>query len=603
MKLVKHRPRLTLRAPSEVSAGESFTLWLEVRAKREVPIEHLDLRFAGVDHATVPGGQNGVRYESSVLARTARILDEGTLLAGTQQHRVVIDLPEDAPPSYAGARAATQYVASARVSIPWWPDRTESWVIHVRRPPTELLAPLGVSYSSDPAGPRGTEPHVECSLADQRVVPGGVIEGSVALLNKAHNRYRAVRLVLVCREHCYDEQGRVLHQETALSFRSALPVESEVEGEAIPFRLKIPPNVPISHRSKLWKTEWLLEVTATVSLVRKLTIAIPLTVVPAGSKRVATERRAPPTVGSERITRMWQAVADELGMQLEGDVLRARDGDADVAIRRDHRGAEGIFLVARVRHPSAGIGLDGGLASGFRRVVGGGVSLGDAQWDRDHYVAGRDPEQIRAYGAVLFPQLRAHRVADWSDDGVVIELRDAGTTRKPLAAFAASALSIARAIPEALEAIPPPACFKRVPGAWASWRELAGVLDGRLDLGPMAVHGHVDGAPCAVITEWGTREAPAVTRFEVRTSQPIEEKHFYSRSGDVVRGDPTRLPRDARALLDALAEGAEGLCIEEGRIVSWLPAPLDSPDRAAPPRLRQMARVATLLRPQTGPFR
>jgi hypothetical protein len=32
---------------------------------------------------------------------------------------------------------------------------------------------------------------------------------------------------------------------------------------------------------------------------------------------------------------------------------------------------------------------------------------------------------------VLFPELRALGVADWSDDGIVIELRDRAATREP----------------------------------------------------------------------------------------------------------------------------------------------------------------------------
>jgi hypothetical protein len=426
--------------------------------------------------------------------------------------------------------------------------------------------------------------------------------GSLALGNVQFNRYRGVSLSLVSREMRRDPRGRARGQVLDLGrYRFDIPIDGIADGEAIPFRLRIPDHVPVSYESKLWSLRWVLEARAHIAWASDVFMRIPVTVVSRGSRTASKAQRfAPPTVGSERVRRIWSAVAGELGMRFDGQALSARLPEATVKVHRDHRGDHGIFLVAELRYPRLHLCLDGGLATGFRRLVGGGVALGDAEWDRRHYVTGRDPGQIRALGTALLSQLAGHQVADWDDEHLVIERRDAGQAPGPLRQLTAAALALARELGQARAAIPPP---QAMASAVPSWLRLAQRLGGPLETARMAVHGRFDGIKAEVATEWNPDGTPVRTIVQLKPDFPIEDKCcLHWSDGQYSSGDPQQLPGQARALLAKAQEDALALRIEQQQLELSVPAPeLDANQLVE--RLHQLEQLTTALRSKVGPYR
>lgn len=601
MRLVKHRPEVTLHAPRFLVPGQSAVLEARVRADRSVPVDYVRIDLSGTERATHGSGKSQTTDRTSVLALAANVMGEGELPRGTHRFPCRFDLPPDLPPSYSGRRVGTEYTATVRVSIPWWPDRVEHFVITVVPSAVAGREAESKVWSSDVHGPRGTGPHLEVGLAGDVVVPGDVLSGTVALSNVAHNRYEKVRLALCLLETKYDSAGRDRGTVRAREWVASVPAERAGEGERIPFNLAVPKVSWPTWRSRLWSLAWSLEVRAEIAWARDLTIEVPIEVLASGSSVHASEEPTTPVVGAERIQRLWSRVAAEVGLSFDGSTMQGRVGDVSIGVRREHRGPDGLHLVGEIRYPSVHLGIDGGLVSGFRRLIGGGVSFGDARWDGEHYIAGRDPVQVRSFGVVLFALLRQHRVSDFDDEHIEIERADTGTGYESLRAFAASLRQLALTVPRARDAIPPPEAME--PHV-ESWQALARELSGQLELSRMAVAGRYRGFGCEVFTDWSTEGEARRTAVVLRSPFPIDaEDRFGWTPRTELDGYASRLPRGAPELLEALGEEALSWAVGEEAVTVSLPAPLPEPAPVVLPRLEVMARLIGLLRREAGPYR
>jgi len=236
VRLIKHRPQVTLHAPRYLVPGESPVLEARVAAERPVPVDYVRVDLSGTERATHGSGKNQTTHRTSVLALAANVLGETELPAGTHRFPCRFDLPADLPPSYDGRRVGTEYTATVRVSIPWWPDRVERYVMTVVPAPVAARETEPRVWSSDVHGPRGKEPHVEVGLARDVVVPGDVLSGTVALSNVAHNRYEAVQLTLCLHETKYDTRGRDRGTVRVREWAAQVPAKRAGEGEGIDAR-------------------------------------------------------------------------------------------------------------------------------------------------------------------------------------------------------------------------------------------------------------------------------------------------------------------------------------------------------------------------------
>lgn len=610
VRLIKARPKIQLILPSYAYPGDGVTAEVVLDARRSVPLRQMSVRLLGEEAVVIPYGNATQRRERILCAFEARLLDNDTVPEGKSRHRVRFQIPPDLPPSYrirtsrwANTGASVSYTVSVALDIPWWPDAEADFVLQVHERPRRVDDPGASLHATRVEGPTGKKPHLEFSLPTRYVLPGDTLRGELALGNVDFNRYKTAVLALVGYESLYRAPGQLATRDEAIRYAIELDVSAMAEGEAVPFGMKLPDHLPASFDSELWRLDWAFEVKVQIAWGNDLVAQVPVTVIPAGSNRVGSQRRAAPRIGGERLAQIWTGVGGELGLAFDAAAadLRGSVGPVEVRIRREHRGGEGLFLLGDLRYPTLGLGIDGGLSGSLRRVLGGGVLIGDDAWDELHYLTGREPAQIEAFAKALRRVLTPLRLTDVEDDMLVVERRDAGQNRAPLLRFGQDVVSLARALPAATRSIPPPALMAAGLSNWQSLAEWLG--NGELRTADMAVLGRLDGAAVSVATSWGASGEPEHTSIEYRGAGIASESDaFVWADGGPVSGSPD-LTKGAKELLKDVLVDAKSLTVATDRIVLW--------DARAPiveieplkTRLEQLAALAAALQGRGGPYR
>lgn len=615
MRLIKARPKIQLILPSYARPGDAVDAEIVLTAKRPVELRRMTCRLVGEEAVVIQQGQYGSRWARTLCAYEARLLEEQTVPEGRSKHQVRFRLPEGLPPSYNLRRgewvsqgASVDYTVSVALDIPWWPDAEADFTLVVQSPPQQVDDEGATLHATSVEGPSGKEPHLEFSLSSRQVMGGDTLRGELALGNVDFNRYKTAILALTGYESLLRESGDRVQRVEAARYAVELDVSSATEGQAIPFGMKLPGELAPSHQSKLWALDWVFEVKIRVAWGSDLVAQVPVEVLPSGSNRRRTPRKAPPRIGGERMAAIWTAVGGELGLTFDADeaALTGSAGPVALRLRREHRGADGLFLVADLRFSSLGIGIDGGQAGSLRRVMGGGVSIGDESWDEHHYLTGRESRQVEAFARRLRPTLLPLGLADIADDRLVVERRDAGQSRAALSRFGQDVLALAQALPRARRRIPPPAAMT---AARDGWSKLAEGLGGELRAGDMAIFGRYEGAPVAIATVWAPSGEAEHTSFEYRGDDLVAEKDQLVWADGRIRargpadGDPQRLGKRARTLIERATDRSKSLTIATDRLVLW--------DARAPilrtepleQRLAQLAELAAALRGHGGPYR
>jgi len=443
-------------------------------------------------------------------------------------------------------------------------------------------------------------------LDDTVVSVNDVLTGAVALGNVAHARYSGLTLVLaptlVMRRGNAEEYRQALER-----YEMQVPVGEPEEGRPIPFRMRIP-SVSPSTKNELFQLEWSLEVRAARGFYADLVLSIPIVILPQRSSGgPEPTRRAPPTVGSERLARVWDAVAGRTGLAREDEELCGRVDEVDVRIRRVDRPRRGMVLTAELRFPSLGLGLDGGARGGFQRLFSPtGVELGDDVWDARHYLAGRDPEQVRAFAHFLAPALTQMQVADLDDEHFTLEVKSAGLSPAPLESFARASLRLAGLVKGARAAIPPPRGFRL-----EAWRAAAQALSGKLENARMIVTGELEGHPATLETHWA-ESSPRETTLTLKPRVPIASKRCgrfsLGEDGNVVMLDAegamraAELPQELGAMVRELVAESRQLLLAADAVTWVFPAALTDPTSVLS-RLADLARVVDLASSKRGAYR
>ena len=579
MATLRRRPLVSVRIPGNIRPGRTFVAEVTLDAKSAVPVDWVDTELECKEVVTFGSGKSTVRVPHSHLRLVARLMDEGTLPAGKSVLRCEFTLPPELPPTYRGTRVTCGYTLSVHVSIPWWPDRKGEFDIVAGPPKYDPPDDSPAMYGTHPKGPKGNDLALECSLDRSVIEPGGEIRGMVALTNLASHRVQLLSVALVSLETIRrDGRRKEVHEAERFVLQQSVPVGT-VDGEPIPFQMRIPDSVSPSWSSAsfrcsgLWDLDWYLEVEAHVAWSRNIKLTIPVTMVPRGVAKAKT-LRAPPTIGSERVTALWTKVAREVGWELDGDVLRGDVGDVRATIRRDHRGGEGIVLLAELRYPSLHLGLDGGERRGFRRIVGGGVSIGNPAWERRHYLAGREPAQVQAFATPVWSALSRVELVDIDDEHAVLLAREAGLTLGPLRDFTHRVMAVARVIDVGRRRIPAPACMRDAVKAWTA---LARRLGGELELSRMGVVGRFEGDAVEVATAWGLEPEPTGTVLCLTLGDvPRAEQQVVWEAGHFTAGGREGLPEPCRDLLEPLLRSALAFQVTDRDIRLTLPAPATS---------------------------
>lgn len=592
-----------------------MTALVVLHARRPVEVEHVEIVLRAVERASIDDHTS----RAVELFHLGAVLHEaGVLAAGRTELPVRIPLPAWAPPSHRGRYGRIEYALRVNVSIPWWPDRRADYELRVVPHPVESPEVTPALYSSDPSGPRGNEPHAELSLASTWTRVGDLVSGALALHNVSHQRYTRATVALVAEETAH--LGRRATPLELARYAIQLGLDDAREGEPIPFRFRVPdeaiPELPMAPRPvgpSLVTVGWALEVQIGVGWGSGLTLRAPFRVLPRSSDPTDAPKldRAPPTVGSTRLQAMWSAVGTTHGLVLEDDLLRGRIGDTELTIRRDHRGRDGIYLVAEITHPPLHLDLAVEPASALRQMMGGDVTAGDVSWDRDHHVVARDAAQAQKVLQALLPWLKAVRLRRLDDRGAVIEERDAGQVRERLDAFLATTRSFAQALERERATLPPPTGME---AALPEWRALARTLSGPLETARLFVRGTLGTFDAEVRLAFDGRGRPLCTWLTVDTPTPFDREHvfaWYAQQGPASDAIAARFRGPTAEHVTALAEGASELAIEPERLVVRLPFPLGLPDaegRAqgaayAERKLERMAQLALALRGVAAPYR
>ncbi len=574
--VMRSRPDLKLYlTPGAVAPGSRFRAEAVIESRSKTPIEGVEFHLVGVErrHAgtsmagnvAVPVYQE-IKHVNLVAQTPATTLDKG-------QHKVAadFDLPPSCPPAYASVVTSIRYDLTIRVAIPWWPDRSERYVVNVVAPPSRAVGQPG-SYCSDGAGPQGKALYLEASLDSAVIDQAGGVRGAVSVANVSHHRVRRIEVALVVDEQPRDRSGA---RSEAARFLVTLHDGAPAEGVAMPFHLKIPEKTTPSFVGSTVAVTWHLEIRAVIALGSDVTLKIPIEVVrraadaPVDSARL---RRVPP-IGRERRALVWAESALRGG--LVNDVNDERmtldlGGGAALAITLEQRKEGGLFYTATVKWPR--LGLD--LSVTERRWVDawsrGGIVVDVPDFHDRFTVRGRERAQVLAFldaadvrGLVRFDE------GGIGDEGAVLVAAGTAQSVEDLDAFVKRAVEVSRRLVEGASRIPPPASMAALVPAW---RAFAGALGGRLSIGDMAIRDAVfDQAPLHITTAWTDAGEPRVTEVRwpitLRDEAPTDEPHL----------DPA-----SRELVKSLMAQTTALVIQRDVIVATVPAPLVDPATIEP---------------------
>lgn len=594
---MRSRPDLKLYlSPGAIEAGTRLRAEAELVSRSRTPIDGVEFHLVGKERrhtgTTMVGNAPMPTYQEithvDLVARTpATTLEEG-------RHRVAaeFDLPQRCPPTYRSSITTITYDLAVRVAIPWWPDRSERYLVNVVAPPSSATGEPG-SYCSNGAGPQGKALYLEASLDSAVIDHDGAVRGAVSVANVEHHRIRRMELALVVNERPSDRSGVHESQRYVLTLHEGAPIE----GEAIPFLLKIPQAAPPSFFGSLIEVEWSLEIRAVVALGTDAWLKIPIQVVrraPGAPREVESAGRVPP-IGRERRALVWAESARRHGLANDASEERMTldlGSGASLAISLEQRKAGGLFYTATVAWPRLGIDL----AVTERRWVdawsSAGITIGVTGFPDRFTVRGREPSQVRSFlDEASARALLLFEEAAVGDDGATLVSAGTAQSVEDLDAFVARAVAAARTLAQGTSRIPPPTAMAAFVPAW---RAFAGALGGRLSLGDMAiVDAAFDQAPLRITTAWTEEGAASATLLRL----PITLR-------DGATAAAPELDPAARALVESLKAQSQSLEIRGDAVVATVPAPLADP-ASIEPVLIGLARLARLLGggAARGPYR
>jgi hypothetical protein len=597
---MRGRPKLQLFInPNPPRPGQPMHADLRLISRSETPIDGIEMTLRGVERRingmVMAGNVPVASYTTQAhVGLTAR---KGKRTLGKGEHTVVarFDLPPGIPPAYRSRYTTIEYELDVHVSIPWWPDRRERYLVDVGTVPLPAEKARPVTFCNVDGGPRGKDLYIEASIDRPHVEQGGVLTGALSIANVAYNRIKRVELAFVAIESSAPGAHAGHHEEVSRYVFAVVPDGSKlVDGAPIPFRLRFPEKGVPSFTARFIQHGWQLEVRAVVSFGSDVTLRVPI-VVSSPSEEVMVEsspvRRVAP-VGRERRALVWAEVARRAGMENDAERERMTTdvGDVQLAITLEHRGDEGICSVASMRWPS--LGIDVHLSE--RRWVDAfkaEIRTGDAAFHERFTVRAREPDPSRLL-PVFGPRLRAALLAfedvALDDEGCALASRGGAHSLDELSSFVTRAREAATAMNESLPLVPFPTPFATQAKQWGAFAERLG---GRLHAGrPMITAGTWDRETVEVGVRWNDDGELAGTFARARLPRPIDG------GGE---------GEDAKALVRALENDEKAqVRIERQLVEASFDRAFDDP-AAMVPVLDRLAVLARIVRGErdAGPYR
>lgn len=413
---MRGRPKISLfLRPAVAVAGGEVTADLVLVSKSETPVDSITLTLRGEEWVGTAGHWD---QRSIVLLRAA--FGERTLERGEQRVSAKFTLPVDAPPTHRGPTVFVRYELDVHVSIPWWPDRRELYVLPVVQRPLPSAAEPPKVFTNEKASP--SDLHVEATFDSMTLEQGGAVGGVVSFANVAGKRIKSVELVFQAREGVVTPGG--IQWVDGATYVSKILDRAPKEGESAPFRVRCPEDATASFATRRTRLVWMVSIVTRVSFGSDVSIVVPFTLLPANRRGSGEARRRTvlPPVGRERRALLFRAVGERLGLELDAEAEELR-GDASAAtlvLRLEQREDQGLYAVAELSWPA--LGLD--LAVRERRwtdAFDDGVGLDDEPFAKRVHVRANDVERARRmFDEVLRASLLDTPSIELDDEGALL---------------------------------------------------------------------------------------------------------------------------------------------------------------------------------------
>jgi hypothetical protein len=585
---MRGRPSVkTYLRPAVAVPGSPLQVEVVLTSRSDTPLEYVETKLVGT--AWMQVGRFGSQLR--VLEQRARHGSK-TLTKGEHRFASRFDLPQGLPPTYRGGVAWVDYTLAVHASIPWWPDRRQSFTVPMG-PAARDGGSTPQSFVSSLDGPRGSTPFIELALESTTLEIGGVLVGAVSISNTQHASIRAVDLALVALE----ASAQSSYTYDAPRHRWRIHDGPPSEGHAVPFRIAIPSNLQVGFATSIFEVRWTLDVVAEVVWGRDVTLRAPVTLVPG---RIAPPEKdgarwvAP--VGRERRALTWSTVADRHGMVNDAadERMSASVGDASLVISTQHRGAAGLHWIATLKWAPLGIDLHAVPRSWTDLFTQNRLDLGDGRSAAKFTARAREAAQgLAVLAERTLDAMARFDEATVNDDGAVLASRARAETLAQLDAFVRDAIVAAQALARGIASVPPPQAMEPYVDAW---RAFAARLGGQLRVGSMEITSTSFGPEAVEIeTLWSGPGQIAGTTVRVRLSPPLEE--------ELDLGSPAT-SAESRKLANAIREGAVSVRFGPSALEALLAGPLADPSTVEP-LLVTLTDLARSIRgvSRTGPFR
>jgi hypothetical protein len=584
---MRSRPKVkTYLRPAIAAPGSALDVDVVLTSASETPIDFVELRLEGRE--SVQFGKYGA---SHVFLRQK--VEHGARTLGVGEHRLAghFELPPRLMPSYRGSAASVLYTLDVHVSIPWWPDRRQRFMIPVAPRPAQF-PPTPQTFLSTLEGPKGTAPFLEVSLDSTTLEIGGELAGAVSVSNTRRASIRGVDLVLVGTERATQGYGST----EALRVRWRLLEGPPEEGSPVPFRVVLGRGIGIGLVGSLFELTWHLEAIADVVWGLDARLFMPVTLVPPAAEAAGRKdpRRWVAPVGRERRALTWATVAEKLGLasDAEQERMTATLGAIELAVTLQERGAQGLHALATLRWPDLGIDLHvepRSLTDLFVREV----DLGPSDAARRVTVRAREDAQARAVLGDALEGLATLKEVHLDDEGGTLAAPGGAPTVAQLEAFVTAAVAATRALAFGVARVPPP---QAMAGSLAAWEAFAQGHGARLVVGAMRICDVRLGTEVGEIaTLWqGTHEVEG-TAVRVPMSPPLDAPLDL---------DSPALSQEARDLARVITAEARSVRLGPDALEALVAGPLDDPASVLP-LLEKLAMLARAVRGAlaTGPYR
>jgi hypothetical protein len=452
-----------------VTSGTTVEGILEVTAPEPIPrAEHIDLFYRTKAWAGYGGGKNRRVIRRDMLIASLRVdLPAGQPMpAGTFRYPFRMDVPAWVPPSFFGSDCAIENIIETRLDVDWAKDP-----VSVMRPVVVVPPAEGVESPLVVRSPAYFHESIvlEVTLSSSVVTHGHPFIGHVALRGGHNARFDAVLVTLASVAQIAMGAGDT-RRGAASTVR--IPAERLRRGESVQFLIPQLEGVPNSFRNGFLDHSIALEVAVDIPWGSDPSFAIPLLVLPpsstlhpSGSQEVV--------VGAERLQLLSTLMAQDTGLArgrlpvlvegaVAGIVVRITDGP---------RGGR-IGIDVDLEFPDVELGLAFrplGMLDGFRDSPLLPPALRVRYLLRSASEDARpkpDDAVVAAFAHAALDELGAAEEVRFSDHHLGAHFPLATDGSEQLLSIARFACAKARAIADAIAAMPFPASVAQAQAAW-----------------------------------------------------------------------------------------------------------------------------------------